>query len=260
MTDTTPRLRLPELAAAQAQKHVTVNEALIKLDALTDLYLTGMTLASPPSSPADGIAYLVAAGGSGAWNGQDGKIAYCIDGSWRFYAPFGGLRAFNAADGKFYVYSGGGWTGWSANQIGVTDGSNAAAGAVGEYVSSIVSVSGAVTLTSGANANVTGIGLAAGDWDVDGLVEYNAAAATVAANSAVYSGIATASATLTDTQYAAQRAEAISAASFSPWLALAAPRLRLSFSSAATAYLVAQASFTAGAVKAYGVIRARRVR
>ena len=35
MTDTTPRSGLPLLAAAQAQKHVTHNEALLQLDALS---------------------------------------------------------------------------------------------------------------------------------------------------------------------------------------------------------------------------------
>lgn len=118
MTDTTPRLALPELAAAQSQKHVTVNEALVKLDALTDLYLTGMTLTAPPASPLDGDAYLVASGGTGAWSGYDGKIAYCIDGAWRFYTPFNGLRAYNAADSKAYFYTGSAWQEVSVNKIG----------------------------------------------------------------------------------------------------------------------------------------------
>ncbi len=34
MTDTTPRIGAPLLAAAQAQKHVTHNEALLEFDAL----------------------------------------------------------------------------------------------------------------------------------------------------------------------------------------------------------------------------------
>jgi hypothetical protein len=109
MSDTTPRLALPFLVAAQAQKHVTHNEALIKLDALGDLYLTSMALTAPPASPADGDAYLVAAGATGAWAGKDGQIAYLIDGGWRFYAPFKGLTAFNAADGKRYFYTGSAW-------------------------------------------------------------------------------------------------------------------------------------------------------
>ncbi len=125
MTETTPRLALPFLVAAQAQKHVTHNEALIKLDALGDCHLTGMTLTAPPASPADGDAYLVAAGATGAWAGEDGKIAYQIDGGWRFYAPFKGLTVFNAADSKRYFYTGSAWqTGAGPTTLaglGVTD-------------------------------------------------------------------------------------------------------------------------------------------
>ncbi|CAN5462726.1 hypothetical protein BH20VER3_BH20VER3_00940 [soil metagenome] len=49
---------------------------------------------------------------------------------------------------------------------GVTDGSNAAAGKVGEYLSSVVASGSGVSLTSGAVANITSLALTAGDWDV----------------------------------------------------------------------------------------------
>jgi len=54
MTDTTPNLALPELIAAQAQKHVTVNEALRALDALVQLAVLDRDLTAPPGSPAEG--------------------------------------------------------------------------------------------------------------------------------------------------------------------------------------------------------------
>ena len=47
MTDT-PRMSLPLLAPAQAQKHVTVNEALARIDALTHLTLASVSLTVPP--------------------------------------------------------------------------------------------------------------------------------------------------------------------------------------------------------------------
>lgn len=106
MADTTPRLGLSELVAAQAQKHVTVNENLIMLDALCDCYLTSMALATPPSSPSDGDCYLVPSGATGDWVSYVGKIAYCIDSAWRYFTAFRGMRAYNAADGKFYFYTG----------------------------------------------------------------------------------------------------------------------------------------------------------
>ena len=51
---------------------------------------------------------------------------------------------------------------------GVTTNSNAAAGIVGEYISSSIASGSAVSLTTGVSANVTSISLTAGDWEVYG--------------------------------------------------------------------------------------------
>ena len=47
----TTNLSLPLLAADQAQKHVTVNEALLVLDSLVFLALLDRSLSAPPGSP-----------------------------------------------------------------------------------------------------------------------------------------------------------------------------------------------------------------
>lgn len=109
MSDNTPRTGLPLLAAAQAQKHVTHNEALLQLDALMFARLLDRDLAAPPASPADGDTYLVAAGASGSWAGQDGNMAYAVDGGWRFYVPFDGQSAYVADEGVLLVYTSAGW-------------------------------------------------------------------------------------------------------------------------------------------------------
>jgi Protein of unknown function (DUF2793) len=109
MTDTTPRSFLPLLAAAQAQKHVTHNEALVQLDALSCARLLDRDLSAPPGSFADGDAYLVKAAGTGDWTGQDGKVASALDGAWRFYAPYAGLMAYVADEGVFVVFDGTAW-------------------------------------------------------------------------------------------------------------------------------------------------------
>ena len=70
--DSTPNLQLPYLMAAQAQKHVTHNEALRALDAVVQLTVLDKDLASPPGSPTDGVRYIVAAGPTGAWSDQAG--------------------------------------------------------------------------------------------------------------------------------------------------------------------------------------------
>jgi hypothetical protein len=56
-----------------------------------------------------------------------------------------------------------------ATTVGVTNGSNAAAGAIGEQMTAAGS---AISLTSGTPANCTSITLTAGDWDVWGYVQY----------------------------------------------------------------------------------------
>lgn len=65
MSDTT-RLALPYLAAGQAQKHVTVNESLRRLDALVQLSAVSATTTAQPASPSDGDIYLLPTGKTGA--------------------------------------------------------------------------------------------------------------------------------------------------------------------------------------------------
>ena len=63
MTET-PTLRLPLIAPGQAQKHVTVNEALARIDALCQLTLRSIT-GGEPQTPEEGAAYGVPAGATG---------------------------------------------------------------------------------------------------------------------------------------------------------------------------------------------------
>src|SRR6476660_6611711 len=92
----TPNLALPYILAAQAQKHVTHNEAIRALDCLVQLSVASRTLSEPPASPDGGSRYIVASGAGGAWAGQDGKVAAYQDGAWAFYAPKEGWRAWAA--------------------------------------------------------------------------------------------------------------------------------------------------------------------
>ena len=109
MTDETPRSGLPLLAAAQAQKHVTHNEALLQLDALSCARLLDRDLSAPPGSVSDGDTYLVKATGSGDWTGQSGRIAFAVDGAWRFYPPYTGLIAYVVDEAKLLVFDGTAW-------------------------------------------------------------------------------------------------------------------------------------------------------
>jgi Protein of unknown function (DUF2793) len=71
MSDT-PLLALPYIAASQAQKHVTHNEALSLIDGLMQLSVISRALATPPATPLDGDRYLVAASPTAAWAGHAG--------------------------------------------------------------------------------------------------------------------------------------------------------------------------------------------
>jgi hypothetical protein len=96
MTETT-HLGLPYLAAAQAQKHVTHNEALLRLDAVVQLAVIDAGHADPPASPGQGDRYIVAEAATGDWAGHDGEIAAFIDGAWVLIEPGPGWMAFDAA-------------------------------------------------------------------------------------------------------------------------------------------------------------------
>jgi len=106
----TPNLALPYILPAQAQKHVTHNEAIRAIDGLMQLAVASRTLTTPPGSPANGDRYIVSAAATGGWAGQDGKVAAYQDGAWTFYVPKEGWRAWCAAEGALLVYRAGAWS------------------------------------------------------------------------------------------------------------------------------------------------------
>ena len=93
MSDTSTHLGLPYLLAAQAQKHVTHNEALRLLDAMVQLSALDRTRTTPPVSPADGDRHLVASGATGSWAGWDLNVAFWVDGVWMRLVPRPGWLA-----------------------------------------------------------------------------------------------------------------------------------------------------------------------
>ena len=106
---TTPNLALPLLAAAQAQKHVTVNEALSRLDGLAQISVKDRDLAAPPASPTEGERYIVAAGATGAWAGWDGEVVLFSGGTWLRLVPQEGWRVWVEDEGALLVRMGGTW-------------------------------------------------------------------------------------------------------------------------------------------------------
>jgi hypothetical protein len=142
---------------------------------------------------------------------------------------------------------------------GTTTNDNAAAGQIGEYVSSNVLVGAAVALTNGTGVTVTSISLTAGDWNVNGTVDFAMNAATVTVW--VTGGIS-----LTPAVLPAPPDGGGIARMFTPQAAgvvfadLSVGTIRLSLAATTTVYLVAISSFGTNTSSAYGYIGARRAR
>lgn len=107
MADWSAKLKLPYIAAAQAQKHVTHNEALALLDAVVQLTVVQFDAVSPPLIPTEGAVYTLGAGATGAWAGQDGKLALVSNGGWQFLTPQIGWRA--ALGTQLRLWNGAAW-------------------------------------------------------------------------------------------------------------------------------------------------------
>jgi hypothetical protein len=111
-TDQTTNLGLPFLMPAQAQKHVTVNESLTRLDALVQLAVESRAVTSQPGSPADGAVWIAPAGKTGPeWGGYtDWSLAYYRDGAWEQITPKEGWRAWVKDEDAMAYWSGSAWS------------------------------------------------------------------------------------------------------------------------------------------------------
>ena len=110
----TPHLALPLIAAAQAQKHVTHNEALAALDALVQLAVKERNRTATPAAPEEGDRFLVGANATGAFAGHEGQIALFDLGTWRFFTPRPGWRAYVEAEDLVVVFDGDEWKNFGA--------------------------------------------------------------------------------------------------------------------------------------------------
>jgi hypothetical protein len=125
MPDTSTILSLPMIQPAQAQKHVTHNEAVRLLDLMVQLSVKARALSVPPVSPVLGDRYIVPAEASGAWAGQAGKIALFETGVWQFFTPLAGWQAYVVAEAAMAIFNGTAWLALtdgplSVGQLGVS--------------------------------------------------------------------------------------------------------------------------------------------
>ena len=107
MTETkTPLLGMDYLMPEQAQKHVTINDALRRLDGLVQLSVINRSQTAPPANPKNGDRYLIGANATGAWQRHDAKLALYEDTGWAFIAPQAGWLLWDAADEVLLVFDG----------------------------------------------------------------------------------------------------------------------------------------------------------
>lgn len=114
---TTSQIGFALMEASQAQKHVTVNEALFLLDAVVQLNVLSATTTVPPGSTAEGDKYIVPTGATGAWSGHTDALALFMGGGWVFLLPRAGWTVWVASSASFLSWSGTAWVPFAAGAV-----------------------------------------------------------------------------------------------------------------------------------------------
>ncbi|QRF68901.1 DUF2793 domain-containing protein [Ponticoccus alexandrii] len=103
------RLSLPFIAPAQAQKHVTHNEALRRIDLVVQLCVETVDALEPPALPEDGLVYALGQAPTGAWAGHPEQLAMWDDNAWGFIAPQIGWQAWDRNTEALRIWDGAAW-------------------------------------------------------------------------------------------------------------------------------------------------------
>lgn len=109
MSESSARLALPFLMPSQAQKHVTHNEALSRLDLLVQLAVEEFDAVIPPGLPEEGQVWALGAGPQGGWAGHDYQLAAWFNGAWLFETLEQGRSAIGKDNGDLRVWTGSEW-------------------------------------------------------------------------------------------------------------------------------------------------------
>ena len=109
--DASARLGLPYLAAGQMQKHVTLNEALTRLDSLVQLAVVSRSRTDQPDTPPDGALYVLPQGATGsAWAlAAAGDLIRAEAGGWAVLPVPDGALAVVRDEPVVLVRLGGDW-------------------------------------------------------------------------------------------------------------------------------------------------------
>ena len=105
----TLNLGLPFIDGAQAQKHVTHNEALRILDTHIHAHALRRDLLEPPSNPQEGDAYVIADNATGVWLGHDNQYVVFQDGAWAYNTIKTGFVVWVISDDVLSIWDGTQW-------------------------------------------------------------------------------------------------------------------------------------------------------
>ena len=104
------RLALPFLAAGQAQKELTHNEALALIDMGIGAAAKSAGIETPPSIPVIGECWIVGDTPTDAWSGHAGALACWTESGWRFLAGGEGMMVWVQDQRLWAVREADGWT------------------------------------------------------------------------------------------------------------------------------------------------------
>ncbi len=173
----TKQLGLTLVEAAQAQKHVTVNEALVRMDAAVALSVIDWDFNVPPVSPLEGDTYIVAAPATGGWTGLENSIAIYSNGGWIYLTPKAGWRAWSELLNTYAVFDGLSWqsdaisthsSGAVTRQRIVEIDHSISAGATSTTIDLIPSHCQVIGVTARVIAEISGVGLSSWSLGVTG--------------------------------------------------------------------------------------------
>lgn len=102
----TPHHGLPLLAAAQAQKHVTLNEALILIDGLMHLAVQERNRNDPPEQVRAGDRYVIGAAPTGYFVGKAGMLAAFDGSNWNYSTLRAGCCLYSINEKRIFIHDG----------------------------------------------------------------------------------------------------------------------------------------------------------
>lgn len=146
--------------------------------------------------------------------------------------------------------------------VGTNTSDNAAAGAVGEIQSASLNNAGGLALTTSVGKTILTLALTPGDWDVNGEVWFDGGTSTN--TTFLRAGVSLITNTVPSNGGTDSNRINYGPSGLVPFatdlISINAGPTRVSISANTNVYLTAQAAFTVSTMKAYGTIRARRVR